>query len=77
MNIQIYAISLTGKVISLDVETDDTIYSLSLKIQDREGIPVGQIRFVYDGRKLDDESKTLADYNIPDQAVLYKLLKLS
>ena len=44
---QIFIKTLTGKTITLDVESGDTIEQIKQKIQDKEGIPPGKRLFVF------------------------------
>ena len=67
---QIFVKMPTGKTLTLEVESDETIASVKSKIQDKEGIPPADQTLLY-GNKVLLDNRILSDYSIGKESTLF------
>eukprot|EP01083_Nonionella_stella_P069902 186637_1 len=73
MNINVK--TLTGKTIDFTPSGQTTVRQLKEQMQEKEGIPVEQQRFIFAGKQLDDD-RTLASYGIQHDSTIHLVLRL-
>ena len=75
VNMQTYIRITECKILTLDVNSIDTIHEVKWKIQDKLGIPLDQQRLFYSCRELEN-GRTLSDYNIENDSYLKLKLEM-
>ena len=72
---QIFIKTFTGKTITLQVKSFDTIENVKAKIQEKEGIPPDKFRLTFACKQLKDD-QCLLQYDIRSGSTLFVLQKL-
>ena len=72
-DMQIFVKTLTGKTITLEVNSLDTVEYVKTKIQDKEGIPPNHQQLMFVGKQLEND-RILSYYNIQMKYTLHLLV---
>ena len=72
---QILVKTLTGKTITLDVESSYSVWEAKVAIESKTSVRAELVRLVYQGKELED-SVILAEYRIEKESTLHMALRL-
>ena len=67
--------TLAARKISLDFEPTQKINEIKETLQEKEGIPKDQIRLIYSGKVLAEESK-IEEFNIQPGTIILMMMNL-
>ncbi|EKX45347.1 hypothetical protein GUITHDRAFT_71392, partial [Guillardia theta CCMP2712] len=71
VDVKIFAkVQSVKKTLTLTLKQNDRVSSIKKQIKGKEGIAVKEQTVVFSGQRLDD-SRTLADYNICNDSLVY------
>ena len=68
---QIFVKTLTGKMISFDVESSDDIFKIKTQVAEKVDLPADHQILVYEGKRLENEM-SLEDLGIGEDSTLHK-----
>jgi len=72
---QVFVKTLTGKSLTIYIESTSTVFELKKLIQSKEGIPPNQQRLIFYGRQLED-NKTLEYHKIYKECTIHLCLNM-
>jgi len=72
---QIFVKTLTGKTITLQVESSDNVKEVKAKLEDKEGIPSCQQTLLNGNKILEGDNKPISSYGVSNEATLQMLLR--
>ncbi|KAM3354206.1 hypothetical protein ACQJBY_025078 [Aegilops geniculata] len=67
--------TLTDKIMATEVEGEDSIYSVKVKVFNETGVPPGRQHLIFAGNVMED-SRTLADYDVHNESTIYLVFRL-
>ncbi|EJW03832.1 hypothetical protein EDEG_01876 [Edhazardia aedis USNM 41457] len=68
--------TVSGKVIEIEVDSEDTVKELKQRIEEVERIPPVQQKLIFNGAIFTNDEKKLGDYNLKNGNVVHMVLAL-
>ena len=72
---QVFVKTITGRNMTLEVDSNTSIQEVKGRIQQKEGIPIDSQRLIFAGKHLHND-KVLSDYNIQKDCTIHLVLRL-
>ena len=72
---KVFVAMLSGRSITIEVDSSDTVANIKAKVQDREGVRPEDQRLLFHGKQLEDEY-TLQDYQVMNSSTLHLVMRL-
>ncbi|CAF2893436.1 unnamed protein product [Rotaria sp. Silwood2] len=72
---EVFVKTLTGKTITVSIDSEETVDSFKSKVESKEGIPVDQQRIIFAGKQWENE-RILSDYFICTESTVHLVLRL-
>ena len=74
-HMQMFVKTLTGRTITLDVDSNQLIINVKWLIRCKEELPTYQQRVIFAGKQMED-NRTLADYKCKKESTVHLVLRL-
>jgi hypothetical protein len=75
-DIRVVMKSLTGKATDIYINRDELVIDLKKKYSKVDGIPVDQLRLIYQRKALDNDDSTIAATGIENNSVVFTVIRL-
>jgi len=68
--------SLTGRTITVTIDSDETVLVLKNKVAEKLNVPVDHQRLIYGTLQLDDDKKKISDYGVQRNATIHFVVRI-
>lgn len=73
---KIFVKVLQSDSIPFDVRNSDTVFAFKISIHQKSGIPVDDQRLIFSGKHLEDDTLSLSEYGIHEDAIIHLIRRV-